>query len=631
MRKLMREERVVNDRYIYNWDLLCKIDPSFSVYCEQHTTTKIDRAAIIHELLTPTENGFSEEEQSIIDEVGKSALPEISINVNCKPDVITHDDLGKKLKDVVADEHSFNGVANHHAVALPPPIEILSEGSIIHRSSTSKYTVENYPKQTDKVSEVVGEHVFKDKNGNIRFCKDYYTLGKKNLFMCRNRRKSYKIIYNTKRKCLYEIILNGDTKELRCKNFSGISFTTEMSNNYKCEFVDLVIKEVMKDLPDVTVELKGSTRGNFDLTFIMLQHRYNKTIPWMTFETWRKVIDMITDKSLYSGLFSKIDVLDMRRENVDKLIHTRRNTWLKRFNRTFRKYTDLPGLVDAVYQSRKIPRTMDLFMTSDAYTCIEIHRLLAKHAYPQNLYNLLFHVVARAKKDGEQTSEIKSMVEVLRDKVNFGDNNDVLNLWVKLSTRMFEEFNEVASWSTFRDTVRLSKHYGIRIRYNKIRSHTDLNELHSTLIRYANRDHKTQRCDYTIRPFTHPETEYDGFTFEFISSTTQLTEAGTAMRNCSAGYAFACSTGTSIIFVMKKNDKIYTMIELNGQMKDVPIVQRKTVFNMALNDNTLKIIEKWHKDIVEMHKDDDGCYYNPSYNHSLEQFNNETPHQCRLA
>jgi len=610
MRKLVRVERVVNDCYIYNWDLLCKIDPSLSVYCEQHTTTKIDREAVVRNLLAPVENGFSKEEQDIIDEVGKSDLPTFSINVECKPDVITHDDFGKKLKDVIVDKHSFNGVANHHAVALPPPIEILSEGSVVHRSSTSKYTVEAYPKRTDKVSEVVGEHVFKDKNGNIRFCKDYYTLGRKDLFMCRNRRKSYKLIYNTKRKCLYEVILNGDKKELRCKNFSGISFTT-MSNNYKCEFVDLVIKEVMKDLPDVTVELKGSTRGNFDLTFIMLQHRYNKTIPWMTFETWQKVIDMITDKIVYRLLFNHVDSY-AQRGDIEKLITKRRIAWLKKFNKTFRRYTDLPGLVDALYQKIKINRTMDIFMTSDAYTCVMLHKLLASCNYPQNWYNLLIHVISRSKKDSEQTSTINQLVKVLLDKVNFGDNNDVLNLWVKLSTRMFEECNELASWETFRDTVRLSKHYRIRIRYNKIRTSNDLNELHNILIGYTNRDRKTQVYDYTIRPFAHPEIEYDGFTFEFINSTEQLTKAGTAMRNCSAGYALACATGTSIIFVMKKDNKIYTMIELNGQEKDVPIVQRKTVFNMALNEKTLKVIEKWHGDVVTMHQDDAGCYYDPA-------------------
>jgi len=400
-------------------------------------------------------------------------------------------------------------------------------------------------------------------------------------------------------------------RSFRCKNFSGVAGIGAITQAMGKIYYKMIIKEIRKVMPEVTTFSfdPDTLSSDLNLTFVMLQHRYNKTISWMTSDIWSNTIEMITDSPGVHHLFSHKELND----DVSTVKH--RAKWLKKFNRTFRKYTDLNGLVNALFQNRKMKRSVDMFVATHASNCIELHTLLTKNTYPQNLYNFLFHIIAVSKRTGAHRSgAIAGIIYVLRDRVNFGDNNYVLDMWIKLSSKLFETHDEVASWSTFRDTVRLAKTYGVRIRYNKINSLNDLNELHNILIGHSNRDRKTILCNYVIEEFEHPKVEYDGFTFEFISSTTRLTEAGRLMKNCSAGYALSCAKGTSIIFVMKKDDRPYTMIELNGQRKDVPIVQQKTICNIALNEKTLKTIEKWHNDVVIMHKDDAGCYYNPSYN-----------------
>ena len=147
----------------------------------------------------------------------------------------------------------------------------------------------------------------------------------------------------------------------------------------------------------------------------------------------------------------------------------------------------------------------------------------------------------------------------------------------------------------------------IRIRPNKFTNKDDIDALHDGLSEIRNRDRRIQ-LDYEgieFEPFAHPDKEYeDGFKFVFLDTPQALVHEGTAMHHCVGSYADRCIRGSSIIFSMRKGDRSYITIELNGNTYEIR--QKYTIKDHTVeNQGILSMIDRWRGDVLNMHMNED--------------------------
>ena len=155
----------------------------------------------------------------------------------------------------------------------------------------------------------------------------------------------------------------------------------------------------------------------------------------------------------------------------------------------------------------------------------------------------------------------------------------------------------------------MARRYNYRIRPNKFKNKADVTDLHHKLDRILRRDAKVLKDmeGKSFAPFAHPNKEYDKFKFVFLDTPEALVEEGKSMRHCVGGYSEQCLDGDSIIFSMRMGGRGYITLELRGT--DLQLVQKYTIKDKLVeNKDILKLIDRWHSDIINMHKDDEECY-----------------------
>jgi len=166
------------------------------------------------------------------------------------------------------------------------------------------------------------------------------------------------------------------------------------------------------------------------------------------------------------------------------------------------------------------------------------------------------------------------------------------------------------TWTFVRDTIIMANEFSIRLRINKFKSREDVREVHDRLAAYQNRNSNVSKKyeKYKFLQYKSPTKLYNGFEFRQLVTAAELVEEGRSMHHCVSGYSFYCVEGKSLIYSMW-NKRSWLTIELDGTDLKLPIKQKYTILDKTVNnEEMLSIIEKWHEDLVAIHKYDEQPY-----------------------
>jgi len=180
----------------------------------------------------------------------------------------------------------------------------------------------------------------------------------------------------------------------------------------------------------------------------------------------------------------------------------------------------------------------------------------------------------------------------------------------KYYNQMQLDTNQPLLWPTFHDMVNMAQALGIRLRINKFTCAADVRRLHDRFAAFQQRDLEAfNKYDgFEFLKFEAPTKEYGGFKFIQLTTPADLVEEGRVMHHCIGGYSNRCLEGTSIVFSMFK-ERSWVTIELTGLDMAYGIRQQYTIKDFTVqNQDMLDTIDKWHDDIVNMHRNDEEVY-----------------------
>jgi hypothetical protein len=406
------------------------------------------------------------------------------------------------------------------------------------------------------------------------------------------------------------------------------------------KFVRAIFEAVQADVPDVWVDYdrvflpqwitspekqeweNRSTARDFvmyQLGHLVLEHKIGRPIPWLDIDTYHIMTRMYEDRALDTeqeycdGRIHEItDLMKVRKKRIGKLIAN-----LKKHN----NFTSMvQTLLGAVY-SKQTMQFIKIFQNdAGVHEIINLNRLMnddeapkiCKHFISSTLNKLSKCWIPRNEKAFAK-SAIDYIIDSVRPHGQRGRRSPWTESYVKLCSRFINvddgKLQGVPTWYTWEDMMTMANQIHVRVRPNKFKDARDVRILHDMLADRHRRDQTAIR-KYKHQPFLefdHPEKEYNGFVFEFLSTAEELVHEGTVMHHCVASYADRCLAGNSLIFSMRKDDKSFVTIELNGRNYD--IMQKYTIAdNVITNMKVLDLINKWHRDIIEMHKNDEDCY-----------------------
>lgn len=511
-----------------------------------------------------------------------------------------------QLKKEIKEANEFAGNPNPGVLLLTCPKTLLAGGSVVWQTEHSVYELHDTSSECRlgveffRYSVKVGR-----KDSNIRLCRDTFYGDRQKGFIRQKRHQSERLVYNVTTGNLYDFAVTKEKKKKPIKRLLSANYLSKTSVsgtfNYPILFTtfhNLVLESVRKTIQDV------KDLGPEHTAFIAFQHRYKKSIPWMTEDLWRKLC-----ASVHIGRTGTEDNYGMPDKKDIKKV-------LAKFHRIFKKHTNYSGLVQAVFQDRHRNLFRELFSKHATVSLIQMSEALSKHDCPPELYHFMVNIFRNYESvtfsrggtwEDKPTDAACHFANVLGD---LGDYSDVAHMWVKLCRRFVEEYNGVLmDWITFRDMARMADRYHVRIRINKLKDPQDVKMLHDKLVEIQNRDDRAWRefKGKTIPFISHPTDEYDGFTFVFLDTAEKLVEEGKNMHHCVGGYTYQCMKGDSIIFSMRKGDRGYVTIELSGE--NLSIKQKYTIGDNTIENETFNgIINRWHTDMVKLHANDTNSY-----------------------
>ena len=376
---------------------------------------------------------------------------------------------------------------------------------------------------------------------------------------------------------------------------------------------------------------------------MLLQHKVGCRLEWLSDEKFlENVYDFVSDMDIVSKFLGNIDgEINRITDRVNKRLKAFK---AKTIYTVFPKLKKRPG-------AKTVTRALFGRWYKDIY-----HKIMTwndeEHDNFQNavifltdlsfimdkgfLPNETYHLISRLVKRGDvyayiQLSQLSIIVRELR-----GDPwsptaapNIVLvrkvQLYTRIATKLFEQMSakeinpydialiaaeEVVLWRMFNDTMDMAAALNIRVRINKFTCARDIRAMHDRLAAFQQRDLEAYNKydNYTFLKFEVPDKEYDGFHFIQFLTPADLVEEGRVMHHCVGGYSPNCLKGSSIIFSMFK-ERSWVTVELDGTDLQYSIRQKYTIKDFTIrNSSMLDIIDKWHADVVEMHKNDKDRY-----------------------
>ena len=498
-----------------------------------------------------------------------------------------------------------------------------------------------------------------DKGDKIQLAKAVYWFNQNENVMSDRKGRFKCLTYNKKTRNLYYTHrrLKNNAARGICKRYksqvSGIllntmtlqSATSNIGKTMLKSFINLVEKAVLKDVPDayipthevpklrekdseskyqisVDVKLLTVVKENeflrHKLLILILQHKANTRLDWLDQTVLNNIGRLVGANALEEQVLgiNKMQSLGMVEYNKYlKNEHVRR---VRKVVPSLRTNKSLKGLTKAVcgeFYAKILIKLMGV--DTNIQKWIDVMTSLHYKRMPKFLYHWLSSILRDGTEDKERIKAVVS--EALKTLSDLNSNNKrehtrtltVLELWVKTCKRFLEQDGFIVTWYTWKDMYNMADRMNIRLRPNKFIDSDDVKRQHDLFSEFTNRD-RSMLIDYAnvvFREFAIPDKKYGGFTFVQLRTVEELVHEGTTMHHCVGGYAGNCTQGSSILFSMRKGDRGYVTVELNGTSMPYNVRQQYTIDDICVtNELVLELINKWVEDIRELHKEDTTTY-----------------------
>lgn len=547
-----------------------------------------------------------------------------------------------KADEIKADPHAFDPVyklrpeyKNHKLPAkmnplqLMPPKSVLGNGSSIYIGSGDvvHYRVDVGTYRPEKKMKRLVKTKITDNGKMMRLIRASYDFipaknivsDRKSGFGCLTYNTETRRMYRISKKCTNPNSLNKTARRYTRKiygiglNHQGISILLSATNARITEqFIRRLHNRIRKDVPDAFLPDLDNREALIEqqayrIILLVLQHKVGKKIEWLDLRTLSNLTDVIANPHFPIEMSEKYDRTQAngeRKRRVGKIIPN-----LKKYN----NYTCFIESLFGKFYHKILLKVVPLNIPNHVRNDILKWMTGRKSAeVPKFVYHWFTEILRMENRYAQQKEKaLQNVVDFVNEfssasKRNKGKLVNMFDLYVKTSKRFIANQNAIETWTLWRDMYYMAERFGLRIRPNKFKNAHDIRKLHDDLSDLEHRDaHILMKYKgVNFEPFEHPDKEYgDGFKFVWLGTPEALMEEGRMMHHCVGGYADRCMEGTSIIFSMRKGNRGYVTIELNGE--DYSLWQQYTIKDFTVrNEKILGMINKWHSDVLNMHRED---------------------------
>jgi hypothetical protein len=545
---------------------------------------------------------------------------------------------------------------NPAVLQLLPPNRFLKEGSRSWQGEDTlyKFNASDATRDNDKnFITIIKKYRFSHYSPFIRLQHASYRFNRRRNFMSERKKYFTLLTYNTDTQQLYSIrkVKNSAKKASRFHNSVTRVFNTLINNGWDVgvptrlvnKFISAVKQAALKDVPDLIIPEGSGTQqhtkkykivmGNsnyeshfIQLAAIILQHRIKQPAPWLNITLMKNLWGVLSNihlqrQILHSGSWSLAHYPDDEEKSEQKTAKALRRETIYQMIPNLRKSNHMRVAVKTILGcgcSKFLIRMFNTVPINNYFLSTWLNGAY-NNIINKNLYHWVVEIVDKNIKDGN-IDNITEMMEHIPSILSFianSSHNDnkksltILDSYIKTYKRLEKGDILIASlhWHTWHDMYNMANQLGIRLRPNQLKSVNEIIHTHDKLSSIINRDKRLLRKydNIIFKEFINPDKEYSGFKFIQMRTAKDLIHEGTTMHHCVGGYADRCTEGRSIIFSMRKNEKSYVTIEIDPLNFD--IIQRYTMHDITVtNQEALDIINKWHNDCLNLHKDDKESY-----------------------
>lgn len=498
---------------------------------------------------------------------------------------------------------------------LPLPRNFLAQGSKMVMTNGFEYSVRNHLLLDDH--SVITVNAVLEDDTYLKIITYQFTLNKVyNTYKFSNAFKK-RLVFNKKTGNMFGITWERKNREKKGRMYrrmvgisTQISFITVMGHSFPekhfrkfTQRMYELTKEKLGQSPITPIMLDDQSHqdeiGRCLLAYLW-QHKVGRPLPWID----KNVMDTVSGireawSSYHGGRFDEAELKIFPKKPLGKGMFAKLRK--KPHPTTLFKSLLGPAYSNTIYRLSLMLRVTHQF-----------HYLLgfAEQMYQnKHLYHFVSHLL------NEDTHNAKHVISTLMDAghgMTYGrDRDQYKSVFVKYVKALEAQFPTMAEeeraiqWELFRDTISMAERYNISVNANQLCKPEEIRALHTRFVRFMNRDASVQRelAGIEFVEFPHPNKEYEGFTFKFLKNAQELTEEGRMMKHCVGGYGTRCVSGQSIIFSMRKNGVGFATLELSGDDPKLKIVQKYSRHDVTItNPEILDIIDKWHKDVLELNK-----------------------------
>jgi hypothetical protein len=637
--------------YNFDWDIIAQKCPEYKKYLvniyDRTTVDEDEDEKVAETQYVPTignTHKFSEQDIEILREVSGTTseslnrqlperLPLIDRQVDvCQPSYLIHCNVKYNLHEKYVDI-PLNGKKINPLQLMPPKWALGVGSKLLYQDTIGSnlcYEITNNHYIDGSVNLCKNKVV--EKGDKIQLIQAVYWFNRTKHVTSEYTSRFKCLTYNKKTKRLYYIHKTPNKKPGKKKRYNtainGILWDLNLVNQASnvpvsvlLNFVKRLEKAVIKDVPDAyipeyPVDNNTDTSKKFTIPnepnqflkhkilILVFQHKVMGRLEWLTTTVLRNLNSImesatkeVTESFYFHDEFRKLKRNRVRRIIPQLRVHKSPNTLAKAVcGKSFSKL--VPKLMR--YGELCVDNWQNLLW------CFEEDKI------PKVVYHWLNYLVKQPDNVDNNLEMIKETISAIYGIVKNKHSTRTiatLEMWIKINKRFSSQGSTKIPWITWRDLYTMANQLGIKVRPTKFNDPIDVKERHDLFAKFTNRN-KSLMLKYTnvvFKELESPNKEYDGFKFIQLRTAKELIQEGTNVYNCVGSYANRCAIGHSIIFSMRKNSKSYVTIELNGHTYE--LVQKHTLSNEQVKaDHILNLIDAWHKDVCELHKNDTKSY-----------------------
>ena len=618
----------MKDIYLFDYNIVAKLDPDYKQYLTYEkplyagdeltpftpVPSALDTPTVVLRRNTPSGETLTDNDVDVVNLVSNTNIrSETPID---KPIHIMRAETSTKPgpRVLYLKPEFVNHKLNGRKICSPqfqlcPPKNVLAPGSVMYEDK-KRWSINALDK--DRYQDVV--HLNKSSvsisGDKIRHVDTAYWFHRIKNVTSEKKAHTKMLVYNKKTKQLYKLYtvkVNSSKTAKRYKytinnvlmNYRLCTTHLVISSYISSKFVEEIEKVVKQDVPDAFTPSTTDQLCAYSLEMLVLQHKLGKRIDWI-------------DKILYLKASETIHYVFGHNVGYD-VSHTysksKHRAKISKFIPHLKKYTNYTALIEAVFGHLYHKTMLKLVpLNIELGACELLLHHIKEHTLPKTMFHLLQATLNSKLEVDDKRRILQGMYHILWDTNEV--NPSIMDAWVVTALRFVKKGIKPPSTYTWRDMYGMASRYHVRIRPRKFNVREDIQILHDRLVALQNRDDQIVRQyrNKPFLPFTHPDKLYDGFQFVFLGTPEALREEGVLMHHCVGGYVHRCLSGRSIIFSMQKDGVRYVTVEITGTTYIV--LQQYTINdNLVRNDEIHNIIEKWEKDVIELHKDEEITYH----------------------